>query len=133
MSIKYILNSEINPVELIRLFRQTDWGKGRSREDVDRMLKHTIIHLSAWHDDRLVGFARAITDTVYRAVIDDVIVDNEYRGRGIGSQLMKRLSNELSGVEEVFFGCDTTEVPFYEKLGYKQAHHPYLKRLNRRP
>ena len=93
------------------------------------MIKHTAIHLSAWHDGRLVGFARAITDTIYRAVIDDVVVDTAHRGRGIGSQLMNRLGAELSDVEEVFFGCDTSEVPFYEKHGYEQAHHPYMKRL----
>ena len=88
--------------------------------------------MSAWHDGRLVGFARAITDTIYRAVIDDVVVDTECRGRGADSELIKRLGEEVSDVEEVFFGCDTSEVSFYEKHGYEQAHYAYMKRLNRR-
>ena len=132
MDIKYGVNAEINPAELQRLFRQTGWANGRSLDGIGRMIEHTYIHVSAWQEGRLVGFARAITDTIYRAVVDDVVVDEEYRGRGIGTELMRRLGEELSGVEEVFLGCGTSEVPFYEKRGYKQAHHPYMKRLNRR-
>ena len=132
MDISYTMNAAIDPAELLQLFRQTHWASGRSPEDVGRMIRHTPIHLAARHDGRLVGFARAITDTIYRAVIDDVVVDTEYRGRGIGSQLITRLGEELSDVEEVFLGCGASEVSFYEKHGYRQAHHPYMKRLNTR-
>ena len=132
MEIDFCVNAAINPVELQHLFDQTDFASGRSPNGIARMIKHTTIHLSVWNDGRLVGFARVITDWIYRAVIDDVVVDKGYRGRGIGSQLIRGLGEELRDVEEVFFACAAAEVPFYEKLGYEQARHPYMKHLNRR-
>ena len=131
MNVEYRVNADMDAQELLGLFRQTEWADARSPDGIRTMLNHTIIHVSAWHDRKLVGFARAITDTIYRAVIDDVVVDAAYRGRGVGSQLMKTIGAELSNVEEVFLGCGPPVVPFYETLGYEQAQHPYMKRLKR--
>lgn len=128
MDMDYTLNGEI-PLDALRaLFEQTSWAKGRGVGDLDVMLKNTKLHVSAWHDGRLVGFARAMSDTVYRAVIDDVVVDEAYRGGGVGAQLVKRLGTELTSVEEVFLGCDPSVVSFYEKIGYERAKNPYMKR-----
>lgn len=131
MDIKFAVDAEIKPAELVNLFRQTDWASGRLPEGVARMIEHTTLHVSAWHAGRLVGFVRAITDMIYRAVIDDLVVDKAYRGRTIGSQLMERLGKELADVEEVFFSCDASVVPFYEKHGYEQTDTAYMKRSRR--
>lgn len=127
MEVDYRVNAEIDPVQLQGLLEQTDWARGRSASDLETMLRHTFVHLSAWRGERLVGFARAVTDTVYRAVIDDVVVDAEQRGQGIGTELLRRLGEELGDVEEVFLGCDTKVVSFYVRLGYRQAQNPFMK------
>jgi predicted GNAT family N-acyltransferase len=92
------------------------------------MLTHTFIHVTAWHNGRLVGFARAITDTVYRAVVDDVVVDAALRGRGVGTQLMKTIGVELSDVEMVILSCVPGVIPFYETVGYKRFRGPIMER-----
>lgn len=85
------------------------------------MLEATPIKLGAWQGDRLVGFARVLTDGLYRALIDDVIVDASLRGQNLGSRMMQRLAERLAGVEEIFLRCEPDMAPFYERLGYQRV------------
>jgi GNAT superfamily N-acetyltransferase len=127
LDIEYRVNARIELTQLGRLFKQEPWTFGRSANGMAKMLEHTAIHITAWDGHRLVGFARAITDTVYRALIDDVIVDGDYQRQGIGSGLMKRIACELRDVEEVFLSCGDPVVPFYERLGYVRMHNPHME------
>ena len=129
MHVEYRVNADVDPPELLELFRQTDWADTRSLGGITTMLSHTFIHVSAWRDRKLIGFARAITDTIYRAVVDDVVVDAAYRGRGVGTQLMKTIGAELSNVEDVVLSCGPPVVPFYEMVGYELVRGPCMQRV----
>ena len=54
------------------------------------MLQETDLLVASVHFpiDRLVGFARVITEFAYLAVILDVIVAPDWRGSGLGSLLV---------------------------------------------
>jgi ribosomal protein S18 acetylase RimI-like enzyme len=77
------------------------------------------VAVSAWDGPRLVGFGRVLTDYVYRASIWDVIVDTEYQGQDIGTEIMQRILNhpDLKRVE-LFWLCTRDKQSFYEKLGF---------------
>ena len=129
MEIIYSMNADIDPEQLCRLYAQTSWARGRTPRDVVNMLAHTALHVSAWAGDTLVGFARAISDLTYRALIDDVIVDEPLRGQGIGSELIRRIGDELREVDELFLGCGDDVVPFYRRHGFAPAPHACLKKI----
>ena len=76
----------------------------------------------AWEGDRLVGFARVITDGIYQALIDDVVVKESKRGTGIGSELMRQLVERLTEVEEVFLHCGEQVVSFYERHRFERSY-----------
>lgn len=118
--IEVSFEKSVDPGKLQVLFRQTGWATGRSTDDIRTMLEGTPLALGAWDGDRLVGFARAITDGTYRALIDDVVVDESRRGKGIGAQLMKRLLERLTGIEEVVLLCEQNAVSFYGRYGFKR-------------
>jgi ribosomal protein S18 acetylase RimI-like enzyme len=104
--------------QLLHLYRQAPWAKDRVSDRAAEMLRHTDVVLSAWDGDRLVGFGRVLTDYVYRASIWDVIVDKDYQGRKIGTEIVQRILNhpKLQQVE-LFWLC--TRMPgFYERLGF---------------
>ena len=69
--VNYSFDRRIEPEQLMDLLRQAGWAKHRSMEGVRRMLEGTSLTLGAWEGDRLGGFARAMTDGIYRALIDD--------------------------------------------------------------
>ena len=128
MHIEYAIRGSVTAFEVTELLKQTGWAGTRNVDDVDTMLKNTPLHITARHDGNLVGFARSLTDFVYRAFIDDVIVDQAYRGQGIGAQLIARISSQLDEVESVVLACDEAVVPFYRKQGFSLIHNPHMKR-----
>ena len=117
-AISFSEKKELEASQLLRLFHQAPWAKGRTLDDAKEMLRHTDVALCAWDGDQLVGFGRVLTDFVYRATIWDVIVDKAYQGQGIGTDIVQRILNHprLKKVE-LFWLC--TRMPkFYEKLGF---------------
>lgn len=119
--VNYSFDREIGLEQLQDLLRQTGWANQRSIEGIQTMLDGTPLTLGAWEGNRLVGFVRVITDGIYRALIDDVVVEESKRGTGIGSELMQRIAERLAGVEEVFLRCGEHVVPFYERHGYERS------------
>ena len=62
------------------------WSLGRSRETVERSLRHSV-NVGAY-DGHQVGFLRIVTDRATYAWVCDVYVDPAARGRGVGKLLM---------------------------------------------
>lgn len=119
--VNYSFDREIEPEQLQNLLRQTGWANRRSIEGIQQMLDGTPLTLGAWEGGRLVGFVRVITDGIYRALIDDVVVEESKRGTGIGSELMQRVVERLAEVEEVFLRCGEHVVPFYGRHGFERS------------
>jgi predicted GNAT family N-acyltransferase len=70
--------------------------------------------------DRLVGFARSITDGIFVAVVLDVIVDPAHRATGLGARLMDELfaAEALKSVESIELVCQPELIAFYERWGF---------------
>jgi len=104
--------------ELVPLYEQAPWAHGRTLDDIRLMLANTDIAVAVRDGTRLIGFGRVLTDYVYRATIWDVIVDKDYQGQDIGTQIMQRILDhpDLKRVE-LFWLC-TRSPGFYEKLGF---------------
>lgn len=70
---------------------------------------------------QVVGFATAITDGVLSAYIPLLEVLPGYQGRGIGSELIRRLLKQLDHLYMIDLICDADLQPFYEKQGLRPA------------
>src|SRR5262245_2706128 len=55
---------------------------------LQRMLEHANLLLTAWDGEKLVGFARGLTDRAYCCYLSDLAVAKDYQRRGIGRKLM---------------------------------------------
>ena len=91
-------------------------------DDIQKMLElsHVKIGLVNEETDELVGFARAITDGIYRAFIFDVIVNEGGRKQGLGSILMRCLLDHplLQKVERIELYCPERLISYYEQFGF---------------
>jgi N-acetylglutamate synthase-like GNAT family acetyltransferase len=78
--------------------------------------------VSLWRGRRLVGFGRASSDGVFRAVLWDVVIPEDLQGQGLGRQLVEALLNtpQLQGVERVYL-MTTNSAGFYEQLGFQRV------------
>lgn len=115
----YEFTHDFSMPDLLRLFAQTEWTAKRDADALQTMLDKTLVCLGVWDGDRLIGFARAITDDISRAYVEDVIVDSAYRGQGIGSEITRRLLERLAHVEEITLNCGDHLIPFYERFGFE--------------
>lgn len=111
--------------QLVDLFQAEWWTKGRTRNDVEKALTSggPVFAYIDTRRDELVAFARAITDGVYKAMIFDIIVKNEWRNTGLGTVLMDAVLTDPSLIDikhrELY--CLEEMVPFYEKWGFTSA------------
>jgi ribosomal protein S18 acetylase RimI-like enzyme len=105
-----------------------------SRPDAERHLRilrgsdHVVVALDG---DQVVGFVTAITDGVLAAFIPLLEVLPAYRGRGIGTELMRRLLTELSSYPDIDLSCDAELQPFYARLGMQPGVGMYIREPNR--
>ena len=113
-------------------------GAGRINSPVDggflqQALPGSCAVAGAFCEERLIGIARAISDGISDAYIQDVTVLEEFRGRGIGANLVTALTNELSsrGIDWIgLVGVPGTE-KFYASLGFEaqNGHTLWLRKI----
>lgn len=108
--------------DLCSLYRQTWWAADRTLREVRRMLDHSdiVVGLVDDRDERLVGFARVLTDSIYKAFLLDVMVVESRQGLGLGRYLMETVLHlpELDLVRDIQLHCPPDMVAFYEKWGF---------------
>jgi ribosomal protein S18 acetylase RimI-like enzyme len=76
--------------------------------------------VAAYDASRLVGFARAISDGITNAYVSSVMVHSEYRRRGVGREILKRL---IAGREDMRWVLHSRQdaKAFYGALGFEAA------------
>jgi predicted GNAT family N-acyltransferase len=108
------------------LLNQTSWAANRPLPDLQTMLDGSL-WVGAWLDGRLVGFARVVTDGIYRALLEDVVVDETLRGQGIGQALVRHMLDRLAPVQQVLLVCGDHLVPFYSQHGFSLMTMPVMQ------
>lgn len=111
--------------DLVGLLETTAWAADRGVAGVAAMLARTDVVVGLVDrdaDDRLVAFARALTDGTYRAFVYDVVVAEAHRGEGLGAAVVEALlEHELvRDVECVDLYCQSALVDFYERWGFTE-------------
>jgi len=115
------------------LQEHTFWGRGRSITDLRLMLRGSAAVVSLWKKNELVGFGRASSDGVYRAVLWDVVVKNELQGHGNGRLIVEALLNHdaIKKTERIYL-MTTNQQGFYEQIGFEQQTNQKLMIINRK-
>ena len=114
--------SKVDFAQLQRLFTKTAfWAQERNIDDLEIAIANSNPVVSVWDEERLIGFARANSDGVYRAAIWDVVIDPDYQGLGLGRKLVETVIAHplLSKVERVYL-TTTHQQSFYERIGFKR-------------
>ena len=104
----------------VLLDANTSWAKKRHKKDIKKMLSQSKVIISIWNKDKLIGFGRATSDEIYRAVLWDIVVDKKHQKNGIGKLLLTELlSNKLISKAEKIYVMTTQFEKFYSSMGFK--------------
>jgi GNAT superfamily N-acetyltransferase len=111
-------------VELVHRFLSTSsyWAQGRSLEDVARSLEHSLcfgVYTTPASDAPQIGFGRVVTDYTVFGYVADVFVLPEWRGKGVGTQLLRAIVEhpQLSRLGGMMLRTKDAHA-FYEAFGF---------------
>jgi predicted GNAT superfamily acetyltransferase len=98
--IQYHHDRKISIDEFIDVLKRSTLSERRPVDNNDRiakMLEHGNILITAWHNDKLVGVSRALSDFSFCCYLSDLAVDVSFQKQGIGKELIRR-THEISGL-----------------------------------
>ncbi|WP_046173617.1 GNAT family N-acetyltransferase [Domibacillus indicus] len=102
------------------LLSSTYWASKRTKEAIEASIQNSI-SFGVYHNNRQIGFARAVTDRAVFSWILDVVIDERYREKGIGQWLMKCML-EHPDMKHTKFALATTDAhEFYKKFNFKET------------
>lgn len=107
---------KIQMESVIELIQKIEWASDRTPEDIRKSVENSTCY-GVFFDERLIGFARIITDFVTTYYLMDVIIDEFYRGRGIGKMLMDEIMNDTVHLYGILH-TDSAQ-KFYEPYGFR--------------
>jgi GNAT superfamily N-acetyltransferase len=119
--------SEEQIAEIAELFESEYWTRDRTLEQVRRMVAASTINIavvrSEGKDQRVVGYVRALSDGVFKAVVCDFVVAKTSRGAGLGKLLMSRLMSHrlMSEVKHVEVACLPEAVSTFKQWGFSES------------
>ncbi len=109
-------------MELQDLFKNEWWTQHRELPEIRKMVDNSsvVIGLINNETEELIGFARVITDSIYRAFIFDVMAKESFRNNGIGTILMNYILEHplVREVDRLELYCPDRLVGYYEKFDF---------------
>jgi GNAT superfamily N-acetyltransferase len=110
------------------LSEESYWATGRPRETVERLIREASRVVGLYDGGRQIGFCRAFTDGVAIVYLADVYVLPEYRGRGLGAELVREMveNGPYASLKWVLHTEDMH--PLYRKFGFAEPSYKVLER-----
>ena len=118
---------EIPAEGVLGLYQSAGWWPERTAEQVRTVLRVSPA-AGAWHGQHLIGFARAVTDGILRAYVEDMVVSPDWRGTGIGHALLANLTEQLGPVPVVTLFCSPGLVRYYEASSFRRTRQVVMHR-----
>ena len=94
-AVRLTSSKRVAPAAVRQLFRSTGWTEdiaAYSPRQIQKLLRHSHLVLTAWDANKLVGFASAVSDGVLCGLVQNLVVHPDYRGRSIGTRLLRGLA-----------------------------------------
>lgn len=77
---------------ICELLSNSYWAKDRAIETIEKSIINSLC-FGIYKDNMQIGFARCVSDYATVYWLADVIIDNEYRGLGLGKTLVNIIIN----------------------------------------
>tara|TARA_Y100001968_G_scaffold211156_1_gene194316 strand:+ start:7726 stop:8190 length:465 start_codon:yes stop_codon:yes gene_type:complete len=110
----------------------TFWAKGRNKKQIRKMLSHSTVVVSLWQKNKLIGFGRATSDHIFRAVLWDIVIASDHQGLGLGKLIVEAIlkNKKIQSVEKIYL-MTTDGSEFYKQLGFQINNKQCLLILNK--
>lgn len=131
-AIEYRHNFPLAPDDVAAIFDAS--GIRRPTDDlarIERMLGNANLILSAWHEGKLVGFCRALTDFSYCCYLSDLAVDKAFQKHGIGHELIARVRSAIGEEVAIVLLSAPEAMTYYPKVGFEKIENGFIIKRTR--
>lgn len=115
-------DKELNASVFIPFVNQV-WPGDYDMEKTQAALSKTI-NITVYHDNKLIGCLRILSDGYYFGTITELLVLPEYQKQGIGSKLLQLAKDSTPTM--LYFGAQPGLEAFYEKNGCPKSLQSYI-------
>ncbi|PAX60168.1 GNAT family N-acetyltransferase [Brunnivagina elsteri CCALA 953] len=121
MTITFSETRDIEAAQVVVLYKVNRWSSVRKPQLLYQALINSHYLVSAWDGKRLVGIGNAISDGHLVVYYPHLLVDPDYQGLGIGTELVNMLTKKYEGFHMQVLVADNEAISFYEKCGFVKA------------
>lgn len=120
-----VFTEDLTPQEFNDLRVAVNWARLTDKQ-AERALQHSTYVTCVRDGEKAVAMGRVLFDHGYTAYIGDIIVDSNYRHKGIGSAVVKTLIQKVLDMadpgDRLLFILESAKgkEPFYEQLGFQR-------------
>jgi GNAT superfamily N-acetyltransferase len=114
------------------LFVRNRWNDWLSEEDIQLYLDRSYYVVSAWSDSSLVGIAVLVGDGRKYLELENLLVDEKYRRKGIGKALMADVMQVINRAKPYAVKIEVFEEgteEFYRRFGFTRNDGTWLLEL----
>ena len=114
----YVENKPVSAKEIARLRLSVGWNGMESFYDNPAMTSHC--HIACYDGDAFVGYVDSVSNRVTDAYIQDLMVRPDYQGRGVDTELMRRIIARLKedNIYMISVVYEEKLRPFYQRFGF---------------
>ncbi|EWG13024.1 GNAT family N-acetyltransferase [Cytobacillus firmus] len=108
--------------QLFQLYENDSWNEFLKlpKDKLHKAMEQSWLVISAYDGECLAGTGRIISDGVINAYLCGLIVDPDYRSRGIGKEMVRRLAEECRKSRlHLQLLAEEEKAGYYEKLGFE--------------
>ncbi|MFD1413124.1 GNAT family N-acetyltransferase [Oceanobacillus jeddahense] len=127
-----ILELKDNKKAFIRLYEEKDFRKIQAlnkEEGWNTLVENYLSTKEAWknsdvalvieiEEQEIIGYTRGLTDTCITLFICELLIDNQYRGLGLGKKIIHYLHNMYPNTR-IELLADSSSRSFYEEFGFR--------------
>ena len=111
--------------EIVELYRAGGWWKDHyDKSGIPKLIKgsYAFAVVINKENNETIGMGRILSDGVSDAYIQDLVILPEYRGKGIGAELVKTLVDYCKAKGIIWIGliAEPDQDGFYSTIGFKQ-------------
>lgn len=118
--ISYLETRDFTKVQLQELFKSVGWLSANYPERLFKAMNNCETVFTAWDNNKLVGLINAIDDGELTAYVHYLLVNPEYQGLGIASELLRMLKEKYKDYLYVILIAENKPlIDFYIKNGFE--------------
>ena len=117
-------------VEALHQFLSAEsyWARGRDLETVRMIVGEAVRVVGLYHDGRMIGFCRAARCAPKLLYLGDVYVLEEYRGRGLGVELVREMVDRGQHADAKWLLHTEDAHELYRRFGFEDPGYKVMER-----